>query len=155
MSYQDEIEKRIQYGGNDFFRKPVEGIQQYPLIISSSTGRADFCWEFGATGRLFVEDEDDQSQRALNNLVKYWAWCDQNPDFGPVYLIHILGHENTLNVKNARFIGHKMELLLNSMPFQYHSITHSGSANWHNIDADWLQILQNIVVEIRTNALHK
>ena len=90
MNYKDEIEKRVRLSKPDFFIEPEEGSREYPLGILDNIGQADFCWQFGQDGRLFIEDEDDNSQRALNNLIKYWRWCDQNPKIGPIVLIHIL-----------------------------------------------------------------
>lgn len=148
MDYKEAIEKRVQLAGGHFFEMPPTGIREYPLKIPGHTGLADFCWHFGTSGRLFIEDEDNSSQRALNNLVKYWLWCDENPNFGPIGLIHIVGSENRLNVKNAYFLGKKMEEALNSRPFFYHVVPNVISGEWHNPKAAWLTELEQTVKKI-------
>ncbi len=141
MSYKEEIEGRV----NLVFALPQVGIREYQLNISNNTGLADFCWNFGEHGRLFIEDEDDNSQRGLNNLIKYWRWCDQNPGPGPIVLIHVLGKENILNVQNIRFLGDRMVIALSEHQFYYRVVTGFVGNEQHNPNAEWLNKLEQIL----------
>jgi len=144
LSYEDEIIKRVDsaYG---VFRPPTIGVKEYPLLLYRRTGKADFCFEFAKTGLLFIEAEDDPAQRALNNLVKYWRWCKENPKFQPVYVISICGPEN-MNTDSCLFVKEKIEKDI--AYFKCHLITHGGADNWHKADADWLKKLESICKEI-------
>jgi hypothetical protein len=144
MGYKDEIERRVHLPKPGFFINPPK-VREYPLYIQNNTGHADFCWYFRKNGKLFVEDEDDGSSRALNNLVKYWRWCDENPDSGPILLIHILGKEQRLNVHNARFLGNKMETVFGSRPFYYRAVTGFVGNDQHDPNARWLNDLESCV----------
>lgn len=149
MSYEDEIMQRIEncsFGG--FFRRPSGGIKvkEYPLEICQKTAKADFCYEFGQSGRLFIEPEDDGAQRAVSNLVKYWRWCKENPVYRPVYLISICG-PNNINIDHCNFLKKNIETDL-GQSFRYYMINHVGADNWHDHNSDWLDQLSYIVDNI-------
>lgn len=141
MNHKNKIIKIVKNSTPDFFWQPSIGIQEYPLDITGKKAKADFRFEFAGSGLLFIEDEDDNAQRALNNLAKYWRWCKENPKYQPVHVISICGPEN-INTDNFKFLKKKIETDL--IHFKCHMINHSGSENWHQAGADWHKELENV-----------
>jgi hypothetical protein len=69
MSYKDEIEKCVRLVGDGLFTEPKK---EYRLNIQNNDGKADFCWKIGLSGWLFIEDEDNNSQRALSHGHRFY-----------------------------------------------------------------------------------
>lgn len=126
-----------------FFKIPRQGVIGYPLLLSKGSGRADFCFEIGTRGRLFIEDED--SPNALNNLLKYWRWCADHPGMRPVHLIHLMGNAEHGFVDHCRFLKSRIEEDLRANRFQYHII----ALDCHRTDTDlWIPELGVVLDEI-------
>lgn len=128
---------------NAFFSKPSSGAREYPLKMPPRTCYADFCYDFGTAGKLFIEDDD--AERGLNNLVKYWRWCLLNPGQQPVHLIHIIGADNGVCLDHCLFIKERMEKELESNCFKYHILT--INKQWHAFEG-WLPKLKEILTRI-------
>ena len=125
-AYKREIAQLVEapsWGG--LFRVPAAGsAREYPLVLPDGTGKADFCYDLGQSGKLFIEDDDDA--RALANLVKYWRWCLEHPEQRPVHLVHIIGAVSGLQIGHCCFLKTRMERDLAKHGFRYHLITIDG-----------------------------
>jgi hypothetical protein len=108
---------------------------------------ADFCYELGSSGKLFIED--DEAATALNNLVKYWEWSLSHTDQRPIHLIHIIGKDNAACIDHCKFLKVRMENELANSDFHYHIMT--INREWHTPEK-WLPKLSDILVKIaKTN----
>jgi len=131
------------------FRRPDLGVMEHPLALSNRSGRADFCYELGGGGRLFIEDED--APRALNNLLKYWRWCADNPGLNPVHLIHVIGTADSVFVDHCRFLQPRIQEDLKTNGFRYHIVT--LDCHWTEAER-WLPEVRDILDEIRVSLSH-
>jgi len=101
--YKNMIAKLVEdncWGG--LFRAPQSGAEEYPLDLSGSGGRADYCYEFEESGKLFIEDDD--APRALNNIIKYWRWCLEHSQQHPIVLIHVIGFLGGIQIDHCQFL---------------------------------------------------
>ncbi len=130
------------------FKKPNQGVMEYPLLLSSGSARADFCYEIGSRGRLFIEDED--APKALNNLMKYWRWCADHPGMRPVHLIHVIGTDQSIFVDHCRFLRPRIEDDLKANGFRYHIVT--LDCHWSDTDL-WLPEVWAVLDEISGSSL--
>ena len=133
-AYKAEIEEAVGAHSNRF-EVPEEGAREYLL---QNRCKADFCFHIKPQGQLFIEDDD--SARGLNNLIKYWIWCEDHPDVGPVHLIHILDTTRPAQVTNIKFLARKME---NGIPaINFHIVK---TPNWEVPTEQWLPDLRKIL----------
>lgn len=100
----------------------VSGVRESPLI---GRCKADFCYELKPSGKLFIEDNDPQ--RAVNNLIKYWEWCLKYPSERPILLIHIIGTKNmskrNVYFEHCEFLKERMEKDLQQLNYYIVPIT--------------------------------
>lgn len=135
--YKELIEQTVLYHA-DRFEVPDCGAREYLLL---NRCKADFCFNIIPSGRLFIEDDD--AMRGLGNLIKYWAWCELNPDALPVHVIHILETSRPAAIENIKFLGDKMEQQLPQ--FTYNIITLD---NWQEPYDVWLPQFKDVVANI-------
>lgn len=145
MDYKIAISGLVEHRDwEGFFRTPDLGVMEHPLFLSDRSGRADFCYEIGDRGRLFVEDDD--APKTLNNLMTYWRWCAANPDVRPVHLIHVIGSNSGVFVEHCRFLKPRIEADLERNLFQYHIVAHDFQ--WREPQR-WLPEIRAVLGAIR------
>jgi len=143
-SYKEQIMNLLQDSSwQGLYKAPQSRVKEYVLTMPYGTCYADFCYELGSTGKLFIEDDD--AARALNNLVKYWEWCISHPDQRPVHLIHIIGEDNGACIDHCKFLKERMERELVRNDFNYHIIT--IGREWHAPEK-WLFKLKEVLTQI-------
>jgi hypothetical protein len=135
--YKTMIEDAVT-AHQDSFRRPGRGCREYPLL---NRCRADFCFDIMPEGRLFIEDDD--GARGVNNLIKYWMWCEDEPDIRPVHVIHILETSLPAQIKAIDFLSARMEQAL--VGFRYHKIS---IKRWQDPPEEWLDELRLTVASI-------
>ena len=130
---------------NGRFSSPSRRPREYPLDDRCA---ADFCYDVLPSGKLFVEDDDPQ--RALSNLIKYWPWCTRRPKIKLTYLIHIIGdHGESVHLKQCNFVAEKMREDLSGMGlhFEYRQIQIGGGPEWQEPDK-WLPRVRAVLADI-------
>ena len=123
---------------NPVLAEPSSGSREFPL---QNRCRADFCFNIKPAGRLFIEDDD--GARAVNNLIKYWIWCEQNPSEMPVHLVHIVEGSSPAQLKNSLFLAEKIKKSVER--FSYHLIE---IKNWQVPSGEWIPLLDAYVQKI-------
>lgn len=126
------------------FRVPAQGASEYRL---QNRCKADFCFDMSPSGKLFIEDDD--GARGVNNLIKYWIWCEDNPNERPVHLIHILEMSRPAQVENIKFLAEKVER--NVPQFTFHLI---ALDSWQQPDESWMPRFREIVARIDEADVH-
>jgi len=135
--YKAAIENSVAAFSN-CFQPPEGGPREYSL---ANRCRADFCYNIIPKGRLFIEDDD--GARAVNNLIKYWIWCEQNLEDRPAHLIHIVETTRPAQIRNIKFLERKMRQHITR--FQFHLLPID---NWQVPDNVWVPKLQQILAQI-------
>jgi hypothetical protein len=101
------------------------------------------------SGKLFVEDDDPQ--RALSNLIKYWLWCTRRAEIKVTYLIHIIGASGeSVHLKHCDFVAAKMQDDLWSLlgvRLGYRQIHIGGGPAWQQPDT-WLDEIRTVLAGI-------
>ncbi|WNM56381.1 hypothetical protein [Candidatus Nitrospira allomarina] len=148
--YKNEIHNLVKDDcWSGFFRDPEKSPREFPLRLSDCIGRADFCYEFEESGKLFIEDDD--APRAINNLIKYWRWCLEHHEERPIVLIHIIGDMGGIQIDHCQFLKTRMEKDLTKSKFRYHIIQIEGKANAWATPESWLAEVRKILSEIASN----
>jgi hypothetical protein len=115
---------------------------EFALDVSDRRCRADFCYTIQPTGRLFIEDDD--SARAVSNLIKYWQWCERHPGEARVALVHIVESRNPAQLVHCRFLAERMKKDLEPR-FRYFLVE---IHNWSVPDEQWLPHLRAVLKEV-------
>lgn len=135
--YKAKIEEAV-LAYPDRFSVPDGGAREYLL---QNRCRADFCFTMKPQGRLFIEDDD--GMRGLQNLIKFWIWCEANPSETPIHVVHILETSRPAAIQSIQFLGDKMQQQIPG--FAYHVIT---LPDWQGPDEDWLPEIRNVLAGI-------
>lgn len=95
----------------------------------------------GRSGSSWLIVEDDDAQRSLGNLCKYWLRLSEQEQPAPLYLIHLIGPGLDSQKRLCSFVS---ERITKEIPaFRYEMIRGS---NWHQ--EDWLPELADTLTRI-------
>ncbi len=121
------------------FESDAPPVREREFRASGIPYRADFACALTGGGWLIVEDDD--AQRALGNLCKYWLWLSEQEHSGPLYLIHLIGPGLDSQKQLCSFVSEKV---VQEIPgFSYDMIRVN---NWH--ERDWMPDLNETLVRI-------
>jgi hypothetical protein len=117
----------------------ADPVRERPFETSESTFRADFACALAGGGWLIVEDDD--AQRALSNLCKYWLWMSEQDRPVPFYLIHLIGPGGNSHKRLCAFVSDK--IVAEHSGFCYRQIRVS---DWR--ESDWEPELADALAQV-------
>ncbi|MGH7594929.1 MAG: hypothetical protein ACREOI_01195 [bacterium] len=114
----------------------IDGPREYSLVVNSFIFRADFAFDLPDGSWLFIEDDD--AQRAVSNLAKYWMWMGFNKINYGVHLFHIIGPGLPSHKELCQFISAKISHYFPA--FQYELIV---AKDWKSLG--WREELKDLI----------